>query len=170
MIKLNHFTLTLAISFWIYYFIFSINLAFTFLLSLITAMLSSLPDIDIKIIKQINSYNRKTLYLLYPITFLLKLIFKHRTITHSIWLPLFLLLLDIIFNFNNIIIDYSLRVFYIAIFLHIIEDATTKKGVKIFFPIPFNLRLFVFSTSSKINFLLIQLISYSIIFMFFLNI
>jgi hypothetical protein len=164
--KLNHFSLSFSISFWIFYFLFEQNIIITFFLSLFVALLSSLPDIDIKIIRSLNNLNKKTLYLTYPIILVFKLIFKHRTITHTIWLPAILLIFDIYTNFN-FFIEYILKILYIAIFLHLIEDSLTISGIKPLYPIPLKIKLFNFSTDSKIHFLFFQSLSYVILFSFF---
>ena len=164
--KLNHFSLSFGASLWIFHYFFTNNVFAIFILSFFVAFLSSLPDIDIKIIKSINNYNRQTLYILYPITFILKIIFRHRTITHTIWLPTLLLLADIYMQ-SNFYTDSILRVLYIGIFLHLIEDSLTKSGIKPLYPLPLKFKLFDFSTNSKADITFVQLLSIMIVISFF---
>jgi membrane-bound metal-dependent hydrolase YbcI (DUF457 family) len=149
MLKRNHFLWTLGISPWLFYYL-NLNLELIFTLSLLTAFLSSLPDIDLKIVKYFKKLNYRSFFLTYPIYILVKLIFKHRTITHSLFIPISLLLLN-----KFIITNYYLSLFLFslsfALILHVFEDCMTIAGVKIFWPLKYNLRLASFRTASNFH-------------------
>lgn len=164
--KINHITLSFAISLWIFYYILSKNIYQTLIFSFLVGIFASLPDIDIKIINKSWNITKNTLFLFYPIHIIIKTIFKHRTITHSIWIAIILLL---IINFieNNYLINI-LMIIILAIILHILEDSFTISGIKPLYPIPIKLRFAKFSTNSKIDFFLFEFIAYFFIFLFFI--
>jgi inner membrane protein len=121
-----------------------------------------LPDIDIRIIKKINKLKkRKKLiyYLFFPFFWLLRVIFKHRTITHSLWIPFLLLIVDIYQLINNQILVSLIRVIYLALILHILEDSLTKTGVDLFYPLKVKLKVPIFSTSNEKDSIIIKIIS-----------
>lgn len=167
--KLNHISLTFAISLWIFYYFFNFKIIQTILLSTLTAFFSSLPDIDIKIIKKIKKLERKTLFLICPLTYFLKVIFKHRNITHSIWFFGIFFYISEFFLKNKYLILFT-KTIYLAIILHIIQDSFTKTGIKLFYPIKFKLKLANFSTNKNSHFLFFQILAYIIclIFIFFI--
>ena len=72
---------------------------------------------------------------------------QHRTWTHSLWIPLSLLILD--YLNNDFLLSIFLKTIYIGLFLHIIEDSLTVSGVRIFYPLSFKLRLAKFNTNSE---------------------
>lgn len=165
----NHFSLSFVVCLWIYYYIFNFEMILTFSLSFLTAFLSFLPDIDLKIIFKIDQFNRDTFFVFFPITFLLKLIFKHRGITHSLWIPMVLFFIGE-FLLNDIF-SLVFRVVYLALFLHIIEDSFTISGVEIFYPFSFNFKVFNLNTSSFSHFWFLEFFAYLIGFLFvFINI
>ena len=167
MLRINHITWTISLSLFLYSYLFELNLFYTILLSLITGYFSSIPDIDIKIIKKLKKIDKKYFYLTIPFTILPRIIFRHRTITHSLFLPIIISTFSEIYIKNNILL-YISRIFYIAIILHIFEDAFTKAGVKMFFPFQINIRFFKFSTQSKLDFLILQYTSFGILILFFI--
>lgn len=163
--RLNHLSLSFAISLFIFYYYFNYNFALTFLLSFFVSILSFLPDVDMTIINKLDKFNRNNFYIFFPFVYVLKSFFKHRTITHSVWFPLIFLFLAEYF-FVNIFLILFFRVLYIAIFLHIIEDSLTLSGVRIFYPFDFKLKLFRFNTNSIIHFYLLEFLAYFIIILF----
>lgn len=149
MLKSNHFLWTLGISPWIFYFL-KLEIELIFTLSLLTAFLSSLPDLDLKIVKYFKKLNRKSFYLTFPIYLIIKLIFKHRTITHSLFIPITLLIINYFF-IENIYTNYILISLSTALILHVFEDCMTIAGVKLFWPIKINIRFANFRTASKFH-------------------
>jgi len=120
-----------------------------------------LPDID-----EPNSYiGRKIPF----ISILLKDMFniEHRTITHTIFIPLMIAI--IAFSINN---EFLLALSF-GILMHDVGDMLTKGGVPIFYPfIKTNIRLLpkkiTFYTASPVEYLLIILI-WGIILFYLLN-
>lgn len=149
MLKRNHFLWTLGISPWIFYTL-KLDLELIISLSILTAFLSSLPDLDQKIVKYFKKLNYKTFFLTYPIYLLSKLIFKHRTITHSLFIPIGLLFTNY-YLVENIYLSHFLISLSSALILHIFEDCMTIAGVKVFWPIPINIRLAKFKTASNFD-------------------
>ena len=93
--------------------------------------------------------------------FLSKIIFKHRTITHTIW---FALIFYWIYFLNiHIIVNYISLSITIGILLHIFEDALTISGVKPLYPIPLKIRFWKFVTNSTFDEFIINFIGYGII-------
>lgn len=164
--KVNHFTWSLALSVWIFYFYFEYNIFETIIFSLIVAMISWLPDIDIRIVNESRKLLKASFYLLLPIHFIVKTIFKHRTITHSLFIPIVLYLISL-YLIENIYLDKFLIILSLSLFLHIFEDSLTVSGVKLFWPIPLKIRFAKFSTNSEVHFILLELIGYAIFFSFF---
>jgi membrane-bound metal-dependent hydrolase YbcI (DUF457 family) len=149
MLKSNHFLWTLGISPWIFHYLnFTIELITV--LSILTAFLSSLPDLDLKIVKYFKKLNYKSFFLTYPIYIIVKLIFKHRTITHSLFIPIILLTINY-YLVETIYLSYFLISLSTALILHVFEDCMTIAGVKIFWPIPYNFRISNFRTASKFH-------------------
>lgn len=149
MLKRNHFLWTLGISPWIFHYL-NYELELIFALSIITAFLSSLPDLDQKIVKYFKKLNYKSFFLTYPIYLLIKLIFKHRTITHSLFIPIAILISNYSY-IENIFISHFLISLSLALILHILEDAMTIAGVKAFWPIPIKIRFASFKTASNFD-------------------
>ncbi|NQZ85635.1 MAG: metal-dependent hydrolase [Nanoarchaeales archaeon] len=147
MLKSNHILWTLGISPWIFNFL-NYELSIIIILSIITSLMSSLPDIDQKIVRYFKKLNFKTLYLTYPIYIIVKLIFKHRTITHSLFIPIAILISVNLLQYN-IYLEYFLISVSSALILHIFEDCMTIAGVKIFWPIPIKVKLANFRTASN---------------------
>ncbi len=152
--KKNHFIWTLGLSFWIFYYL-NYDIYLIFILGFLTAFLAPIPDIDIKIINFFRKLSKKTYFILYPIYLFVKLIFKHRTITHTIWFSGIFFMIAYYFVTNHYL-DLILICIGFAIFLHIFEDSLTKSGVEPFFPVPIKIRLFDFSTSSQIDFIFLE--------------
>jgi len=150
MIKVSHFIWTYALSLFIFYYVFNENLLATFLLSFLTAAISWLPDIDIRVFKRISEFNKKTYYIFYIFTLPFLLFFKHRTWTHAIYLPLFFLYLGEFIYVGDLQLIF--RILYLAFFLHILEDSFTVSGVKLFYPIKFSFKLAKFNTNSNLHF------------------
>ncbi|MEM1684248.1 MAG: metal-dependent hydrolase [Nanopusillaceae archaeon] len=136
MIVKLHISVSLVISYLIYFLIMNFDRFSSLLLSLVTAKLSTLPDFDYKIFswsnKQILMLKNTKLYLiLFPYYFLLiflNRIFKHRGITHSIYPILFFLILKFLFSNIFLILAFSFA-------LHVLEDMFTVSGVQIFYPL-----------------------------------
>ena len=169
MLRRNHFTWTFFISLFIYHLYFNYTISNTLILSYLTATISWLPDIDFKVIDALKTFEKKTLFIVKPITFFLKLLFKHRGITHSIFLPVFILFLAEFSFVDNLLIQTILRIFYIALFLHIFEDSLTIRGIKPFFPIPFGtIKFKIVNTGNAIHFILLELIAYLMMINFYL--
>lgn len=162
--KINHITMSFAISLWIFYYLLNQNIFQTCIYSLFVALLAPIPDIDIKIVNKSWILTKYSLFLLYPIHFIIKNIFKHRTITHTIWIPTVLIIL--IKFIENQIVNNILIIVTLSLILHILEDAFTINGVEPIYPIPIKIRFAKFSTNSTIHFLIFELISYSIVFLF----
>lgn len=135
MIAKLHFSLTLLLSFIIFYLLEGYVEAI--IISIIIASFSTFPDLDIKI----NSFLNKILSFLekldkikifIPIKkffYYLSVLFTHRGITHSIFFSLF-------FIFLSIILQIKILIYVgIAVIFHILEDMTTVSGVKPFYPL-----------------------------------
>ncbi|MFW5704674.1 MAG: metal-dependent hydrolase [Nanoarchaeota archaeon] len=165
--KRNHISWTFAISLWIYYFIFDYNLKITLILSIITAWISFLPDIDITIVNYIKKFERFTLYLSWPITVLAKVFFRHRKITHTLYLPALFFIVAEIITVPDVPLTIALRIFYLAITLHIIEDMFTVQGIDFLYPLPPHLKLGNFTTKSYITMLFLDLVAYTFAILFF---
>jgi len=168
--KEDHFYVTFSLSLFIYFYFFHYSLFLTLFLSLLTAYLSWLPDIDIKVLRKIDKIKKthKIVYfLLFPIFWLVKKIFRHRTITHTLWIPLLLAYLDL-FDLFNEKFEAILRVLYLSLILHILEDSLTKTGVKLFYPLDLKLKIPLFSTSKEADSLKIKTISFFLILIFIL--
>jgi len=165
--KEDHFLLTFSISLYIYFFIYQ-NLKYTFIASFLTAFFSWLPDLDIKITKKIEKIRKKrkiTYFLMFPIFFMIKRVLKHRGITHSIYLPIILIYLDLVTQ--DFLISFFLKILYFSIILHILEDSLTKSGVQLFFPLNYRLKIPIFSTKNKSHSFIIKIKSFVILITFF---
>jgi membrane-bound metal-dependent hydrolase YbcI (DUF457 family) len=163
--KVNHISWTLGLSLWIFYLYFDFSLVHSMIYSFFCASIAWLPDVDLKIIKKINEFNRSTLFLFYPLTFIFKILFKHRSITHSIWIPLCLFFISeyvLISGISRVI----LLIISLAIFLHIFEDTLTVRGVEIFYPFSLRIRFLRFHTDSKIHFYILEFCAYFILIAF----
>lgn len=133
MIARLHFATTLFLSFIIFYHILSYNFLDSIFLSIITSLLSTLPDMDYKISKNIENQikflkSTKLNIILFPYYLFIKflyIIFKHRGFTHSIYPIIIFLLLS-----ENIIFF----ILFLSFSLHIIEDSLTVSGIKPFYP------------------------------------
>ncbi len=164
----NHFFITFSLALWLYYFILKFNLSQTFLLSFFTAYLSWLPDIDLKIIKKLEKFEKKktlSAFLFKPFLFLLKKFLKHRGITHSIWPILLLIFLDL--EVNDYLISIFLKIIYFALIFHVIEDSFTVSGVNFFYPLNFRLKLAKFKSNSKTHIIFFDLLSFFLVVFFF---
>ncbi len=166
--RINHFSWSFAISLWLFLYVFKYDFAITFLLSLLVAFLSFLPDLDIVLIKKVDKFNKQNFYIFFAFVYIFKSIFKHRTVTHSIWIPIILFFLAEFFFFNFYLIIF-LRIIYLSLFLHILEDACTVSGVRIFYPFSFSLRFFKLSTNSTIHFYFLEILAYFGVFLFVLS-
>jgi membrane-bound metal-dependent hydrolase YbcI (DUF457 family) len=149
MLKANHFLWTLGIAPWIFHYL-NYELALILILTLITAFLSSLPDLDLKIVRYFKKLNYKSFFLTYPIYILVKLIFKHRTITHSLFIPLAILIYVYLVQ-NNLYFEYFLISLSSALILHVFEDSLTIAGVQMFRPIQTKIKFANFRTASKFH-------------------
>ncbi|ATY57633.1 TPA: metal-dependent hydrolase [Staphylococcus argenteus] len=69
-------------------------------------------------------------------SFLIRLIFGHRTFTHSI---LFIGIITILLHIIQTPSYYMVAII-IGLLSHVILDMMTPKGVKLFYPLPFNVR------------------------------
>lgn len=165
--KINHITWSFALSLWIYYYLFNQNILQTIFFSFFVGILAWLPDVDLRIIKLSQKLVLNSFFIFYPFHLLIKIIFKHRTITHTIWIPLSLFLINKYINVkSNFIFENIIMILIIAILLHIFEDSLTISGVQPLFPIPIKIRLWNFNTSSQIHFFILEVIGYLIIFGF----
>ena len=166
--KEDHFYVTFSLSLFIYFYFFYYSLFLTIILSFLTAYLSWLPDIDIKVLKKIDKIKKKHrvfYFLFFPIFWLVKKIFRHRTITHTLWIPLLLAYLDL-FDLFNEKIETILRIIYLSLILHILEDGLTKTGVRLFYPLDLKLKIPLFSTNKEIDSLKIKTIAFFLILVF----
>ncbi|HIP66862.1 MAG TPA: metal-dependent hydrolase [Candidatus Nanopusillus sp.] len=137
MISKLHLSLSLVVSYLIFYYLLYFDKISAIILSLIVAAFSSIPDFDWKIYswssRQLVLLNRNKLLklLVFPYyIFILSLnkIFRHRTLTHSLFFIIVLILLG----------HFLFPVFYLmalAVLLHIVEDMFTVSGVPLFYPI-----------------------------------
>lgn len=167
--RASHFLWSFGISLFLFFYVFSVNIIFTFLFSFLVGFFSFLPDIDIRITNRVDKFNRDTFYIFWIFNFWIKLFLKHRTITHSIWLPLFLFYFGEFVFFENFVFLNFFRVFYLAFFLHIFEDCFTVSGVDLFYPIKFNFRFGKFSTDSFLHYHLLNFFGFCfVVFFFFL--
>jgi len=139
---------------------FKTHLAFSFLVSLflidylkiknqilflITALLFSiLPDLD--------EYSSKISKKLRPLSYITNLLFKHRSLFHSIWIPV--ILSSVFFSINQMI-SIAILAGYLS---HLILDALTIKGITPLIPINKKIRGFI-----KVNSLLEDLIFYILV-------
>jgi len=165
MIGRLHFSTSLVLSYLIYNFL-GLDKPSSIILSIITANLSSLPDLDYKIYswankKRIFLEKTKLKYILFPIylffVFLIK-VFKHRGFTHSIFPIIFFLFLSFYFK--------PFFILFIAFALHIIEDAFTVSGIQPFYPIEkIKIRIPILNNKQK---LLQTALSYIFIFIYIL--
>lgn len=163
--RFSHIIWTFSISLWIYDLYFNLNLFENIFYSSITAFLSFLPDIDLKIVRYFHNLNFKTLFISYPLYLLIKIIFKHRTITHSVFFSLIFLVLYYFLNSNHYL-GLLIFTFFLAIILHIFEDSLTIAGVQPLFPIKFKFRLFFFRTSSSFDEFIINILGLLILIMY----
>ncbi|MGC9133145.1 MAG: metal-dependent hydrolase [Nanopusillaceae archaeon] len=136
MIARLHQTLSLLLSYLLFYYIFSFDKISSIIIAIFVGIISTIPDFDYKIFKWSNKQylflnKTKLKYPLFPyylfILFLIK-IFKHRGITHSI----FPIILFFLLGF------FTIRLFYLfslAFLLHIIEDSLTVSGIQPFYPL-----------------------------------
>jgi membrane-bound metal-dependent hydrolase YbcI (DUF457 family) len=159
MLKRNHFSWTLVISLALFYFVFDYRLLLAVLFSFFTAMISYIPDVDITISRNLKKFDNFTANLLKPITFILERLFLHRHITHTIYLPA---LFFIVAEFIEVgpLFKLILRIFYLALGLHILEDAMTVEGINPLYPLNTHLRLAAFSTASKTHALFLDIVAY----------
>ncbi len=167
MLKKNHLTWTFALSLWIFYYISNENIIKTVIYSSITALLSWLPDIDLKIVSAVSDWNKKSLFLLYPFYVCVKFLFRHRTTTHTIWIPLILMI--IAHNTDYYVIKVGILILALALILHIFEDSLTQNGVEPFLPIPIKIRFWNFSTTSHIHYVVLEFLAFLIGTSFFLT-
>ncbi len=160
--RVNHITWSFGLSLWIYYFAFDFNLFITTLFSFFTAAFAWLPDIDIRIVNLSREIMYKTLFLAFPVYLFMRILFKHRTITHTLWLPILFFSVyfyfDLFFLFEDILLILGM-----AISLHILEDSLTVTGVQPFFPISLKFRFGDFSTSSTLHFIFLEIMSFLIV-------
>ena len=147
------------------------------ILSIATAYFSYLPDIDIKYTmkinrhcskKRLNIFGRMRCFLLKK--FILPLV-KHRTYTHSLLIlglficAQYLLLHYIDSMFFESLLYYFFVIVDLGIFLHIVEDMFTTRGVPLFYPIlTRNFRFFSFNSSTAFGTWMIR-ITYTILFL-----
>lgn len=163
--KTTHFIWTLGISLFIFKYVFYYSILPNLIVSFITAFFSSLPDIDIKIIKKVQIFNRSTFYIFYILTIPFQLLFKHRTWTHTIYLPILFLFIAEFFTYN-FYVQIICRILYLTLSLHIIEDSFTVSGVRLFYPFNLKLRIAKFSTNSFFDYLILNLVGFGIIISF----
>lgn len=159
--------MSFALSLWIFYFIFNYDFLFVLFGSFLTGFFSFLPDLDIKIIKKLEKLNKNSFYLFYLLIWPIKHFFRHRGITHSIWIPIILFYFAE-FHFMNFVIIFVFRFLYLSLILHILEDMFTVSGVDLFFPLNFRVRFFKFSTNSDLHFLFFIFVSFLLIVAFFI--
>lgn len=153
MIARLHFATSLVLSYLIYFFIADLDKISSVILSIITAKLSTIPDLDYKIYswanKQILFLKKSKFYILIIpyylfLEFLIR-IFKHRGITHTIYPILFFIFLR--FLFFNLFFVLTL-----AFVLHLLEDSITISGIRPFYPLS-NLEIKIPILSNKNRFI-----------------
>ncbi|MDA3855989.1 MAG: DUF2227 family putative metal-binding protein [Candidatus Woesearchaeota archaeon] len=166
--KFNHLIMSFGLSLWILYFGFEYDLFFVLFGSFFVGFFSFLPDLDIKFIKKLDKFNKENFYFFSVFILPLKYIFRHRGITHSIWIP-FILIYFGEFIFINFFLVLIFRIFYLSFFLHIFEDMFTVSGVELFYPFTFRFRFFKFSTNSHFDFWFFNLISFLLTLSFFVS-
>ena len=136
MISRLHFTLTLLISYVLFYNLLLFDKLSALLLGMFVASFSSIPDYDWKIYswsnKQIIRLRKSPLkYVLFPYYFSLIVInklFRHRTTTHSVFFAGAFFLL-------GYFVTPLLHLIGLAVLLHILEDCFTVSGVPVFYPL-----------------------------------
>jgi len=117
---------------------FKTHIAFAFLISLFlidflkikNQILFFIIVLFFSIIPDLDEYSSKISKKLKPLSYITKLLFKHRGFFHSIFIPLLLSL--ILFSINKKIISLAILTGYIS---HLILDALTIKGITPLFPI-----------------------------------
>jgi len=149
MIKRLHFSVSLVLSYLVYN-LLNFDKLSSIVLSIITASLSSLPDLDYKIYswankKRIFLEKTRLKYILFPvylfIIFLIK-VFKHRGTTHSIFPIILFLYLSIYFK--------PFFILFLSFTLHIIEDSFTVSGIQPFYPInEFRIRIPILNNKQR---------------------
>lgn len=90
---------------------------------LIAILFSIFPDIDYP--KSKIGRKQKT------ISFLLKFLFGHRGMIHSIWIPVLLFSVLLLFNIN-IIVGIAVLIGYLS---HLFLDMLTNEGIRPFYPL-----------------------------------
>lgn len=93
-----------------------------------TAVASLVPDIC--------HHKSKTGKLIWPISWFVRLLFGHRTLTHSI---LFLSLVSAVLYFAHVNIPFIIA-FNIGMLSHLVLDMLTPQGVTLFYPIEKKIR------------------------------
>ena len=154
--KLTHIIWSFSLSSFLFFYLFDFEFFKTIIFSCLVGFFSFIPDLDIKFVKKIKRFNKKTFYIFSIITTPIKKIIGHRQITHSLFLPLIFFLFY--FVFRKYFFSYVFLILCFSIFLHIFEDCLTKSGVKIFYPFRFKLRLAKFNTFSEVHYLILNLI------------
>ena len=89
----------------------------TLIFLLITAFFSIFPDID----EKDSKIGRRFKFLSYPIEF----IFRHRGLMHTIYLPILIFLIFLLFN--NVNYGFAALLGYLS---HLFMDALTKRGIR----------------------------------------
>jgi len=165
MIGRLHFSTSLVLSYLIYN-LLGVDEPSSIVLSIVTASLSSLPDLDYRIHswadkKRLFLEKTKLKYFLFPIYLFLILlikIFRHRGITHSIFPIILFLFLSLYFK--------PFFILFLAFTLHIMGDIFTVSGIQPFYPIG-NIRVRIPILSNRQRFLQ-TVLSYIFIFIYIL--
>lgn len=129
-----------------------LNCGNTVLFVAVAAFSSLLPDID----HLHSKISRK----LQPFAIITTFLFSHRGFVHSL-LPM-LLLYMLIFRMDSLVAN----AFLTGYASHLLLDATTKRGITFFYPLPFKIKGFIRTNSftEKIITLLLLIIVIAIIF------
>ena len=104
-----------------------------FLFAGIAAISSVIPDID----HLYSKISRK----LPPFAIVFSVLFKHRGLIHSLWPPL---LLYIALRPVSFLVADAFLIGYIS---HLLLDATTTRGIRFFYPLPFKIKGFIRTNS-----------------------
>ncbi len=143
----SHFLWSLGLSMWIMHYFFKTRVSLNIVISFLIAFLSWLPDIDIMMENKYSKEKNRSLFNRFMYIFT-KTFLKHRTITHSIWIPVILIYFSEFYLSGYYLLKTFLRIVYMSLLLHIFEDTFTVMGVRLFYPLNINFRLFRFRTNS----------------------
>lgn len=99
------------------YFVLDYFIGLSLLEGVLIVLISFVPDIDLH-----TSFIGKRLK---PISYIFQLLFRHRGVLHSLWVPIILYILLIPYNLEMVVFGYL---------SHILLDILNPKGVALFWP------------------------------------